>query len=146
MQVKFIALLTSILTCAGLLHAETNFPPASAEEQLWNWHLQNTAIVQGDPGFPAKYSGPNSLLSGGEIRETISLDLIAAVRLWRRGGSPRRRPRLARLRSSKPSASKVFQRRSVPCRHQNSQFHFFAASSSVKPSVLAANRNKSSNT
>ena len=45
---------------------------ANVEAQKWNWHIQNTDIVQGDPGFPAKYSGPNSLGSGGEIRETVS--------------------------------------------------------------------------
>jgi len=61
-------------------------PAQSAEaqaEQFWNWHLQSTVIVQGDPGFPAKYSGPNSLDPGGEVRETVSLDLYAGVRLWR---------------------------------------------------------------
>jgi high affinity Mn2+ porin len=57
----------------------TNSPPG---EENWNWHVQNTAIVQGDPGFPAQYSGPNSLPSGGETRETVSLDLMAGVRLW----------------------------------------------------------------
>jgi len=51
--------------------------------QNWNWHLQNTDIVQGYPGFSAKYSGPNSLPRGGEIRETVSLDLFGGVRLWR---------------------------------------------------------------
>ena len=61
-------------------------PPPSLvppERQLWNWHVQNTDILQGDPGFPAKYSGTNSLLLGGEMRETVSLDLLAGVRLWR---------------------------------------------------------------
>jgi high affinity Mn2+ porin len=52
-------------------------------EQNWNWHVQNTAIVQGDPGFPAKYSGPNSLNSEGEVQETVTLDLYAGARLWR---------------------------------------------------------------
>ena len=56
--------------------------PANAP-QNWNWHVQNTDIVQGYPGFPAKYSGPNSLPTGGQIRETVSLDLFAGVRLWR---------------------------------------------------------------
>jgi high affinity Mn2+ porin len=58
---------------------------ASAEprEQSWNWHVQNTDIVQGDPGFPAKYSGPNSLNSNGEVQETVTLDLYAGARLWR---------------------------------------------------------------
>jgi high affinity Mn2+ porin len=63
--------------------AATTNAVANVEEQKWNWHIQNTDIVQGDPGFPAKYSGPNSLGSGGEIRETVSLDLFAGVRLWR---------------------------------------------------------------
>ena len=30
-----------------------------AGNQGWNWHVQNTDNVQGYPGFPAKYSGPN---------------------------------------------------------------------------------------
>jgi high affinity Mn2+ porin len=55
--------------------------PASREE-IWNWHIQNTETVQGYPGFSAQYSGPNSLPNGGETRETVSLDLMAGVRLW----------------------------------------------------------------
>ena len=38
--------------------------------------------MQGYPAFPAKYSGANSLPTGGEARETVSLDLMAGVRLW----------------------------------------------------------------
>jgi high affinity Mn2+ porin len=57
--------------------------PAETSEQAWNWHVQNTDIVQGDPAFPAQYSGPNSLNSNGEIQETVSLDLFAGARLWR---------------------------------------------------------------
>ena len=53
-----------------------------SREQSWNWHVQNTDILQGDLAFPAKYSGPNSLDSRGEIRETVSLDLMAGARLW----------------------------------------------------------------
>ncbi len=73
--------LFACLTCpwAGAADSATNAP----EPQAWNWHLQNTVIVQGDPGFPAQYSGPNSLDRSGEVRETISLDLIAGARLWR---------------------------------------------------------------
>ena len=58
-------------------------PPADPQEQTWNWHIQNTDIVQGDPGFPAKYSGPASLNSQGEVQETVTLDLFAGARLWR---------------------------------------------------------------
>jgi high affinity Mn2+ porin len=56
---------------------------ADVQEQNWNWYVQNTDIVQGYPGFSAKYSGPNSLPDGGQTRETVSLDLLAGVRLWR---------------------------------------------------------------
>jgi len=52
-------------------------------DQSWNWHFQNTEIVQGDFGFPAKYSGAASLDSKGEVQETITLDLFAGARLWR---------------------------------------------------------------
>lgn len=66
----------------------TNSPAAMvaqpAGRQNWNFHAQNTDIVQGYPGFHSQYpGGPNSLPSGGETRETISVDLMAGVRLWR---------------------------------------------------------------
>ena len=52
-------------------------------DQIWNWHVQNAAIEQGDWGFPAKYSGPQSLNSKGQQQETVTLDLFAGLRLWR---------------------------------------------------------------
>ncbi|HWY31250.1 MAG TPA: carbohydrate porin [Candidatus Acidoferrum sp.] len=55
---------------------------SGSESQRWNVHAQNTAIAQGDFGFPARYSGPNSLNSKGEIQETVTADLFAGVRLW----------------------------------------------------------------
>lgn len=61
---------------------KTDSVPSSAS-QSWNWHVQNTAIVQYHPGFSARYSGPNSLSSAEEVKETISLDLYAGARLWR---------------------------------------------------------------
>jgi high affinity Mn2+ porin len=48
----------------------------------WNWHIQSTVVAQGDPAFRSDYSGPNSLHSGGEVKETISIDLYAGLRLW----------------------------------------------------------------
>jgi high affinity Mn2+ porin len=53
-----------------------------APSQNWNFHVQNTDIVQGYPAFASKYSGLNSLPAGGQTRETVSLDLTAGVRLW----------------------------------------------------------------
>ncbi|HUC86160.1 MAG TPA: hypothetical protein VL970_13270, partial [Candidatus Acidoferrales bacterium] len=57
--------------------------PAETRQENWNWHVQNTDIVQGYPAFPADYSGPNSLPPGGEARQTVSLDLTFGARLWR---------------------------------------------------------------
>ena len=78
---KFAMVALCFFTAASLRSAElsTNSPVG---EQNWNWHVQNTDIVQGYPGFSSKYSGPNSLPAGGETRESVSLDLIAGVRLW----------------------------------------------------------------
>src|SRR5277367_4834526 len=77
--------------CLGLTKssnsgAQDSPPPeasAGALSQAWNWHVQNTETVQGYPAFPAKYSGSNSLPSSGETRQTVSLDVMAGVRLWR---------------------------------------------------------------
>ena len=85
------SLLLTGLTCLFCLAMSFNgaaqeSPPSgsstNAQMQSWNWHIQNTDIVQGCPAFAAKYSGPNSLPSGGQTRETVSLDVMAGVRLW----------------------------------------------------------------
>ncbi|MGA2247914.1 MAG: carbohydrate porin [Verrucomicrobiota bacterium] len=60
----------------------TNSTGPGSNVQTWNWHVQNTAIVQGYFGFPAKYSGPASLDSQGDVEQTVTLDLFAGVRLW----------------------------------------------------------------
>jgi high affinity Mn2+ porin len=50
--------------------------------QKWNIHGQITESPQGDPGFRALYSGPNSLNSKGEVQETFTADIFAGARLW----------------------------------------------------------------
>lgn len=55
---------------------------AEVEQQNWNFHVQNTDVLQNSFAFPARYSGPNSLNSQGELRESLSLDLFSGVRLW----------------------------------------------------------------
>jgi high affinity Mn2+ porin len=68
----------------NLVAASASDQSGGAQAQNWNWHFQNTDIVQGYPPFPAKYTNPglNSLPAGGEVRETVSVDLMAGVRLW----------------------------------------------------------------
>lgn len=53
-----------------------------AQDPRWSLHVQNTDILQGDPPFPARYSGPNSLNNHGEVEHTISVDVMAGLRLW----------------------------------------------------------------
>jgi high affinity Mn2+ porin len=62
--------------------AATNIT-ATAGEQDWNWHLINTDVGDWHPGFPALYSGPNSLNNGSQKQETVALDALAGARLWR---------------------------------------------------------------
>jgi high affinity Mn2+ porin len=75
------AVLAAPVFSSGL--GQTNGPGSGSNGQNWNWHFQNTTIVQGDFGFPAKYSGPASLDSKGEVQETVTADLFAGARLWR---------------------------------------------------------------
>jgi high affinity Mn2+ porin len=60
-------------------------PPETQPEaqiQTWNFHMQSTTTLQGYPSFYARYSGPNSLPTSSEVRETVSLDLYSGFRLW----------------------------------------------------------------
>ena len=55
---------------------------AEGQPQTWNFHMQTTTTLQGYPSFSASYTGPNSLPTAGEVRETVSLDLYSGFRLW----------------------------------------------------------------
>ncbi len=65
--------------------AETDPTLGSLVPDWLNLHAQNTDIVQTTPSFPAQYSGPHSLKSTGEARETVSVDLLFGVKLWNGG-------------------------------------------------------------
>ena len=66
-------------------------PPADtangSEEQTWNLHAQSTFIYQWHPGFHALYSGPQSLTSKSDGRETLSVDVTSGLRLWSGGAA-----------------------------------------------------------
>src|SRR5438045_676197 len=79
-----IALYLGIFVGSAVSAKSEGFAAApDVQEQRYNWHAQNTDIVQYHPGFHALYSGPNSLSSASEVKETVSLDLLFGVRLWR---------------------------------------------------------------
>jgi high affinity Mn2+ porin len=69
------------ISCSQAQESSANAPAKDAE-QLWNFHAQNTDIVQYHPGINSPYSGPNSLSSASEVKETVSIDLIFGLRLW----------------------------------------------------------------
>ena len=100
---KLISAASAVLACAAAAKADmlapdpnmvtaprtTNGVVATPPEtsgagvpQAWNVHVQNTDIVQGYPGFSSSYAGPNSLPGGGEVRETMSFDVLGGLRLW----------------------------------------------------------------
>src|SRR5271165_2605502 len=61
--------------------AQTNSPPPAistnspaANAQLWNCHMQATYVGDWHPGFPAQYSGPESLDNHSQTAETFSAD------------------------------------------------------------------------
>lgn len=72
--------------------ASSNAPPRvvvnseTNEIQRWNFHAQNTDIVDYHPAFHADYSGPNSLAKHEETKETVSADLMGGVRPWEGAG------------------------------------------------------------
>lgn len=78
--IEALALLPCLSACVPARAQDLN-PPA----QNWNVHAQITEAVQGDPGFPAQYSGLNSLNSNGEVQETLTTDLYFGARIWRGG-------------------------------------------------------------
>lgn len=76
--------LYSALVMAGLsASGQSQDESSSPQEQTWNWHVQNTDILQYHPAFHADYSGPNSLKNTRELKESVSLDVLFGVRLWR---------------------------------------------------------------
>ncbi len=56
--------------------------PAPTDTDRVNFHGQATFTWQGYPAIRSPFSGPNSLPSSGEGRETTDLTLFAGVRLW----------------------------------------------------------------
>ncbi len=56
--------------------------PATPDVDNLSFHGQTTFVWQGYPAFQSPYSGPNSLSSSGQGRETWDATLFVGVRLW----------------------------------------------------------------
>ena len=55
---------------------------ASADEENWSVHMQNTNVLQGHTKIRSPYYGTNSLSEAPQMRQTVSLDLLLGLRLW----------------------------------------------------------------
>ena len=69
----------------GPAHNDFALTPAiegTPQVQPWNWHMQSTFVLQGYPSISAKYSGPNSLPTRGQWKETLSMDIYSGFQLW----------------------------------------------------------------
>ncbi|MDB5700991.1 MAG: carbohydrate porin [Sphingomonadales bacterium] len=77
----------TVLACAALGHFAA-YSVARADEAntgndgLFTLRGQATFVVQGTPGFPSSYDGPNSL-TPHQRKETIDATLYLGARLWR---------------------------------------------------------------
>jgi high affinity Mn2+ porin len=73
-----------VISCVFLLGGSSFGQSESTNAaQTWNFHAQNTDIVNFHPGYHAAYTGPNSLTPNNEVRETVSADVLFGYRLWR---------------------------------------------------------------
>ena len=74
--------LPPLLLAAALGCAAATALAADAPDEDVSFHAQATAIGQRHPGFPAQYSGANSLFDGRETRNSVTGTLFIGTRLW----------------------------------------------------------------
>jgi high affinity Mn2+ porin len=81
-MMRWIGILCVIAAPAWVSLANAEDTNAAVQPQFYNLHVDNVDVVQWHPSFPAQYSGPNSLNSQAESKETITFDVTAGLRLW----------------------------------------------------------------
>jgi high affinity Mn2+ porin len=76
-------------TQASTESIEVSTAPATAasETENYNIHAQATVITQWHPGFPAPYTGPNSLLPIESAKTSVTATLFMGLRLPWEGGA-----------------------------------------------------------
>ena len=89
------AVATSILILVLASYARAEDP--DKPDEALSVHGQSTFISQYHGGFPADYSGANSLVARREIKSSFTATLFAGARLWR-GGAIYANPELAQGR------------------------------------------------
>src|SRR5690348_15358814 len=73
--------LLMLATCLPVRAQDAAQASSSPPHPRWNFHFQSTLIGQGVLPFPADYSGANGLESHGEVKNTLSFDVVTDVRL-----------------------------------------------------------------
>lgn len=80
-----LTFLLAALAAAGRLAAEADAPApvpvVSTDGFGWTAHEQATEVMQGHFGFPAGYTGPESLTPESEVDRTFSYSLFCGLRL-----------------------------------------------------------------
>lgn len=74
-----------MVVCALIAPARAADPPVVADEKGWTARGQSTYIYQAKPGFPAAYSGANSLRADRERSYSLTATLYLGSRLWHGG-------------------------------------------------------------
>src|SRR5271169_426714 len=57
--------------------------PSDSLSQEWNFHFQQTIVVQYHPDFTAKYSGANSLDTSEPAQTSLTSTFFIGRRLWK---------------------------------------------------------------
>ena len=71
-------ILSFLLALANAFPSDADTAPTPR----WTAHFQQTLITQGDGGFHADYSGPNSLDADGGQATSLTSTLFLGARLW----------------------------------------------------------------
>lgn len=66
-----------------LITVQLSFAQDTLKHERSNFHFQQTVITQYKPGFSAKYSGDNSLLTTKETESSITSTFFGGARLWK---------------------------------------------------------------
>ncbi len=78
------ALLVFVLTAArAMAQTPASVPVPSPTPERWSVHVQATDTQQYHGGFPAAYSGPQSLSARPDTAKTIDATLFLGTRLWK---------------------------------------------------------------
>jgi high affinity Mn2+ porin len=81
-----LAVLLATLQTAAAATTAPSPSPSPPQTPWWSVHAQATDLQQYHNGFPAAYSGPQSLYDLPDTAKTISITLFLGARLWKGAG------------------------------------------------------------